>query len=268
MKNRFSPTHLLFVLLTLTALILSACGSGGTGGGGAATEEPVMPTTEPNDQPTDEPVAEDMTISKDILLDPANATDADSLAIVESIYEGLFRVEGDQIVPVLAESYTVAEDGLDYIVVLRSGVTFHDGSALNADAVIANFNRWFDPEAAGHSGDFAAWASIFGGFKGDVDENSQPKSIFDGAEKVDDYTVLIHLTQPDNLFLAKLNNPAFSIVNPAAFSADYFGTQLGTASGTGPYKLSAWTDTGLTLEPNSSYWGGAVATVMLEYLFK
>lgn len=267
MKNRFSPIHVLFVLLTLSALILSACASSGTGGGSEATDEPVAAPTE-SVQPTAAPSDGDMTISKDILLDPANATDADSLTIIGSLYEGLFRVENDQIVPALAESYTVAEDGLDYIIVLRSGVTFHDGTPLNADAVVANFSRWFDPEAAGHSGDFAAWASIFGGFKGETAEGGQPKSVFDGAEKVDDHTVLIHLTQPDNLFLAKLNNPAFYIVSPAAFSVDYFGTQLGIVGGTGPYKLSSWTDTGLTLEPNSSYWGGAVATVMLEYLFK
>jgi peptide/nickel transport system substrate-binding protein len=264
MKKQF---HLLFILLTLSALILTACASGGTGGAGEATDAPVAAPTESGPL-TAAPADGGMTISKDILLDPANATDADSLTVVKSMYEGLFRVENDQIIPMLAESYTVADDGLDYIIILRSGVTFHDGSPLNADAVISNFNRWFDLEAAGHSGDFSAWASIFGGFKGETGEGGQPKSVFDGAEKVDDRTVLIHLTQPDNLFLAKLNNPAFSIVSPAAFNADYFGTQLGIAGGTGPYKLSNWSDTGLTLEPNSSYWGGAVAAVMLEYLFK
>lgn len=267
MKNRFSPIHVLFILLTLSALILSACASGGTGGAGEATDEPVAAPTKAV-QPSAVPADDDMTISKDILLDPANATDADSLTVIETMYEGLFRVEADQIVPLLAESYTVADDGLDYIIVLRPGIKFHDGTPLDADAVIANFNRWFDPEAAGHSGDFAAWASIFGGFKGETAEGGQSKSVFDGAEKVDDHTVLIHLTQPDNLFLAKFNNPAFYIVSPAAFTADYFGTQLGIAGGTGPYKLSSWNDTGLTLEPNADYWGGAVATVMLEYLFK
>lgn len=267
MKKRFQTPHFLFVLLTLSALVLSACASGGTGGGGEPTDEPVAVPTNA-EQPTDAPAVSDMTVSKDILLDPANATDADSLTVIEAMYEGLFRVEGDQIVPVLAESYTVADDGLDYIIVLRAGVTFHDGTPMNADAVIANFNRWFDPEAAGHSGDFAAWASIFGGFKGETDANGAPKSAFDGAEKVDERTVLIHLTRPDNLFLAKLNNPAFFIVSPAAFSADYFGTSLGVAGGTGPYELTSWTETSLTLAPNADYWGGAVATVMLEYIFK
>jgi peptide/nickel transport system substrate-binding protein len=262
MKNRFSPTHVLFVLLTLGALVLSACGSGGTDATKAPTSAPteaVQATTAPADNGT--------AITKDLQLDPANATDADSLMVVRSIYEGLFRVDGDQIVPVLAESYTASEDGLDYIIVLRSGVTFQDGSPLNADAVIANFDRWFDPQADGHTGDFAAWASIFGGFKGDKDANGVAKSEFDGVEKVDDHTVLIHLNRTDNNFLAKLNNPAFFIVSPAAFGGDYFGTKLGSVVGTGPYKLSAWTDSGLSLEPNASYWGTVPASA-LEYQFK
>ncbi len=268
MNRPNQSTRLLLVALTVLALILSACASGGTGGAGAPSEEPAASPVEPEATVVLPAEVEDTSISKDILLDPANATDADSLMVIEAMYEGLFRVEGDQIVPVLVESYTAADDGLDYILVLRPGVTFHDGSALNADAVIANFNRWFDPEAPGHAGDFAAWASIFGGFKGESDENGQPRSVFDGIEKVDERTVLVHLTRPDNLFLAKLNNPAFFIVSPSAFNADYFGTQLGLTGGTGPYKLSAWSDTSLTLEPNGEYWGGAVAAVMLEYMFK
>lgn len=260
--------HLLFLLLTIGALTLAACGSARTGGAGEPTDAPVAAPTDSVETSSPPPADSGMAIAKDILLDPANAVDADSLMVIQSMYEGLFRIENDQIAPMLAESYTVSGDGLDYIIVLRAGVTFHGGSALDADAVIANFNRWFDPEAAGHSGGFAAWASIFGGFKGDLDETGLPKSVFDGAEKVDARTILIHLNQPDNLFLAKLNNPAFFIVDPAAFRADFFGTRLGVASGSGPYKLSAWTETGLALEPFRSHWSGAIATVMLEYPFK
>ena len=94
MKNRFSPIHVLFVLLTLNALILSACASGGTGGAGDATDEPVNAPTEAVQQPG-MPDDGNMTISKEILLDPANATDADSLTVIGAMYEGLFRVEAD-----------------------------------------------------------------------------------------------------------------------------------------------------------------------------
>jgi peptide/nickel transport system substrate-binding protein len=268
MKKQFSTTHLLLVVLTLSALLLTACGGAG-GGGGSPTAAPVNTTSiSGGAEPTAVPPTGGMSISKDILLDPANATDADSLSVLGYIYEGLFKVQGSTVVPVLAESYTVSNDGLDYIITLRPNATFHDGSPVNADAVIANFNRWFDPQDPAHgSGDFAAWASSFGGFKGETGEAGQPKSTFDGAEKVDDYTILIHLTTPDNQFIFKLNNPAFFIVSPAAFGADYFGTSLGTAAGTGPYKLASWTDSGLTLEAFAGYWGKAV-TGTLGFQFK
>ena len=264
MKKTFFQT--LFVLLTLTALLLTACGaSGGTGGGGAATEAPEATPTDIGLAPEINP---EMSIAKEILLDPANAAGADSLLVIGYLYEGLVKLEADAIAPALAESWTVSNDGLDYIFTLRQGVTFHDGTAFNTDAVIANFTRWFDKNDPAHgAGEYAAWASIFGGFKGETADDGAPKSNFDGAEKVDEYTVIIHLAKPDSNFLAKLVNPAFAMVSPAAFGADYFGSSLGKASGTGPYSLSAWAETSLALEPFAFYWGGA-PTNALEFPFK
>jgi len=264
MKNHF--TYRLIVTFALVALMLAACG----GGAETPTQSTVSTQVSVVEQPTNPPTAppSGMAISKDILLDPANATDADSLALVGYIYEGLFKVEGSQVTPVLAASYTVSNDGLDYIIALRPNVTFHDGSPLNADAVVANFNRWFDPEDPNRgSGEYKAWAELFAGFKGETKDDGSPKSIFDGAEKVDDLTVLIHLTVPDPQFIIKLNNPAFYIVNPKVLGDAGFGTSAGKASGTGPYMVDTWNDSALTLKPFASYWGSA-ATETLEYYFK
>ena len=267
MKKPFSPIHTLFIVLTLTTLLLTACGASRGTESGAATDAPAA-SEAPAATESGQPAAADMSIVKDILLDPANATDADSLFVLGYLYEGLAKLEADGLAPALAESWTVSDDGLDYIFTLRQNVTFHDGASFNADAVIANFTRWFDTEDPAHgAGEFAAWASIFGGFKGEIGEGNAPKSNFDGAEKVDDYTVLVHLTNPDDNFLAKLVNPAFGMVSPVAFGADYFGTSLGTASGTGPYQLITWGDSALTLEPFIAYWNGAPAD-KLEFPFK
>lgn len=263
MKKSLSPVSLLFVLLTVAALLLTACGSGG-GGGGSPTDPPQA--TPDSQEPTSPP--SDMSISKDIVLDPANATDADSLLVVGYIYEGLVSIEADAIAPTLAESWTVSDDGLDYIFNLRPNVTFHDGTVFNADAVIANFERWFDKDNATHgSGEFAAWVALFGGFKGEKDDAGLSKSSFDGIEKVNDLTVLIHLNKPDDKFLAKLVNPAFSIVSPAALSAEFFGTSLGKAAGTGTHMLASWTETSLILKPSTGHWNG-IPSGTFEFLFK
>jgi peptide/nickel transport system substrate-binding protein len=155
------------------------------------------------------------------MLDPANATSDNARAAVGYLYEGLVGLEDGNPVGVLAESFTVSEDGLDYIFNLRPGVNFHDGTALNADAVVANFNRWFDPEDPNRgSGEFSAWASNFGGFRGEFTDEGAAKSIYDGIEKVNDFTVLVHLNTQDPDFLVKLSDSAFSIVSPNAFGGE------------------------------------------------
>ncbi|MBI1855772.1 MAG: hypothetical protein HYR93_07915 [Chloroflexi bacterium] len=236
MKNK-----ILFVAILIAMFTLAACG-----GGNQAQSTASTPASAP---------ASVMTISKNITLDPALAADADSRSVIDYVYEGLVKLENGSAVPALASSWTVSGDGLEYIFNLRSGAAFHDGSPVNADAVIANFNRWFDPKDANRgSGKYDAWVTAFKGFKG--------SSTFDGAEKVNEATVILHLNTPDPDFLTKLADPAFSIVSPAALSAAGFGTSSGKDGGSGAYKLGAWTDTGLTLEPASS-----TATGNIEFKF-
>jgi peptide/nickel transport system substrate-binding protein len=237
-----STRFVLFSLFTAAAVFLAACGGTQPLEGGAGA--PSSNTPVGGESPAATRVASP---GGDLALDPANASSENALALVGYLYEGLMRMDGENAVGALAESYTVSEDGLDYIFTLRSGVTFHDGAALNADVVIANFNRWFDPADPNRgSGEFAAWLANFGGFKGDVTEEGKPMSIYDGIEKVNDTTVLVHLNTPDPDFLKKLTDPAFSIVSPDAFS--------GGDGGSGPYRFAGISASTVTLEPFAGYW--------------
>ena len=235
MKNK-----VLFVVLLTAMLVLAACGLQAT-----PAADNSAAATQPQTQPTAPLPPAGTTLSKSIMLDPALATDADSRTVIGYVYEGLVKMDNNTPAPALASSWTVSGDGLDYIFNLQAGATFHDGSPVNADAVIANFNRWFDPSDPNHgSGKYDTWVSDFLGFKG--------KSSFDGIEKVNESTVILHLNTPDPNLLQNLTDPAFSIVSPSALSAAGFGTQTGKDGGTGAYKLGAWTDSSLTLEPASS----------------
>ena len=74
------------------------------------------------------------------------------------------------VIPGLAESWEASEDGLEWTFYLREGVKFHDGTDVNADAVVTNWNRWWDPEDplhVGHTGEFFYFSYFFGGFKGE-----------------------------------------------------------------------------------------------------
>lgn len=242
MKHKFAA---LFVFVLIAVLLLAGCSGGAT-----------SPAPRPTAGPSATPPAS-ITASKALLLDPALAESEDAKAVVGYIYEGLVKLENGEPAIGLASTTNVSEDGLEYTFVLRPGVTFHDGTPLNADAVVANFNRWFDPnDPLRGTGPFNAWSNAFGGFKGEMD-GDKPKSNFDGIEKVDSMTVIAHLNAPDADFLTKLSDPAFAIASPDALKAAGFGTKSGVDGGTGPYRIGTWTDTSLTLEPNPSYWDAA-----------
>jgi ABC-type transport system substrate-binding protein len=271
MNRRMRNTWFVLSLALLASLLLAACRPEPAPiETPAVEEEPEVSESQPAETeavevPTEPEVEAEVEVrtqdgvSKDIRLDPAIAEDDDSLLVSGYIYENLVQLEDDIPSPALATSWVVSEDGLDYIFYLRPGVTFHDGTPLNADAVIANFNRWFDPEdpLRGTVGTYDAWENVFLGFKGETGEDGSATSTFDGIEKIDDLTVLAHLSRQDPTFLLNLTLVYFGIASPTALasSGDDYGTQAGSAVGTGPCYVSEWTDESLTLLPNPDYWG-------------
>ena len=120
-------------------------------------------------------------------LDPALADDGESTKINTNIYEGLVKYADDstEIVPCLAESWDVSDDGLSYTFHLRQGVKFHDGTDFNAEAVKINYDRQL-PGNATENMSYAGF--IFGSVKDIVVD--------------DDYTVTINLTEAQTPFLA------------------------------------------------------------------
>ena len=108
-------------------------------------------------------------------LDVVDETDGESLDWGAQIFDSLLRFEygGTRVVPALAESWELSEDGLEWTFHLRKGVKFHDGTDFNADAVLFNFDRIWDkdhPNRAGNNQNFYYFVWYFGGFKGEVAE--------------------------------------------------------------------------------------------------
>src|SRR5699024_2301140 len=79
---------------------------------------------------------------------PGSTTDGESSRVTRQVLEGLldFEPETFDIQPGLAHDWDVSDDGLTYTFYLEEGVTFHDGTEFNADAVKVNFERWADPD--------------------------------------------------------------------------------------------------------------------------
>lgn len=213
------------------------------------------------------------TAAQPLGLDPALSSDVESQRITRQILEGLVGVDQTtgKPTPLLATEWNESNEGRTYTFKLRTGVTFQDGTPFNADAVVANFNRWFGFTAELRRQ--APGSSFKGVFKAHSDEAAL--SIFKSCTAVDPATVQIDLTQRFTAFLQALTLPAFAIASPAALAAGKADvldqaragrpiSAFGSAPvGTGPFSFKAWNDQSVTLAANPRYWGdrGQIGTL-------
>lgn len=182
--------------------------------------------------------AKDVTVavaSNFTTLDPYDANDTLSQQVAKSFYQGLFGLDKEMKVKnVLAESYTVSDDGLVYTVKLRQGVKFQDGTDFNAAAVKVNLDRASNPDNK-------------------LKRYNLYKNIA-STEAVDPATVKITLKQPFSAFINILAHPATAMISPAAL--EKYGKEIGFHPvGTGPYALETWNQTDFVkVKKNASYW--------------
>lgn len=193
-------------------------------------------------------------------IDPAVSTDDEVLTVSGHVYSQLVEMVDGELVSGLAASWSVSDDGLTYEFILRPNAVFSDGTQVTSDVILANFNRWFDPENPLHGDDseaYVAWKANFAGFRGEVTEDEAPISTFDGIEKVDDLVFLIHLNVPMENFVETITAPEFSILNPILLASEGVdhATINGSVVGTGEYELAAWDEKGLSLVFSDTYWG-------------
>ncbi|MEV4415024.1 ABC transporter substrate-binding protein [Catellatospora sp. NPDC049609] len=211
------------------------------------------------------------------VLDPALAADAESLRITRQVLETLVRPEpgGARTGPGLAERFGVDATGTVWTFRLKQGVTFHDGTPLDAAAVCVNFQRWYHFSGPLQAGDLSAyWQTIFGGFAKNR-SSRLPASLFKSCAARDPGTVEITLTRPSSRFPAAFALPSFAISSPAAlqkYAADRvvgggYPAYGGNPVGTGPYRFVSW-DRGaglVKLEAFDGYHGGKAKVKQLHF---
>ena len=194
------------------------------------------------------------------------------LQVATTIHDSLVRLDPTTFEPQpqLAESWSVSEDGLVWTFKLRSGVKFHDGTDFNAEAVCANFDRWYNAKGLMQSPDVTPyWQDIMGGFAQNEDPELPP-SLFKSCTAKDATTVDLAFTRVSSKIPAALMLPSFSMHSPKALEQYDASTVGGTAedikypsyalehpTGTGPFKFKAWdvANKTLTIERNEDYYG-------------
>lgn len=166
-------------------------------------------------------------------LDPTSAAaGAIDSVLYSNVFEGLTRFGPDGSVnPGLAKGWEISEDGKTYTFMLREGVTFHDGSAMDAEDVKFSLDRARAEDSAN------AQKALFAGIE--------------SVEVVDPLTVKVTLAAPNGNFLFNMAWGDAVIVAPETI-ADIKTTPIGT----GAFTFKNWVQGDkIDLEKNAAYWG-------------
>ena len=183
-------------------------------------------------------------------LDPANGFTGTGHMINHVVYDQLVTFpdeDASQILPRLADSWEISEDGLTYTFSLNPDAVFANGDDVTADDVVFSFNR-------------LKYRDGNPSFLADPIES---------LEAIDDDTVAITVVEPRPSFLSEITSAVFSVSNADVVRAnggtdamdaadtDTAGAYLDSQSaGSGPYMLALWEPQARTeLVRNENYWG-------------
>ena len=182
-------------------------------------------------------------------LDPAIGYDWQNWSMIKSLFSRLvdYTPGTDKIIPSLAESFTVAPDGLTYTFKLRKGVKFSNGREVVADDVKYSIERAVNPKNQGPG------AGFFGAIVGHEEMTARKAETLPGIETPDAGTVIFKLSRPDATFLHVMAINFASVVPKEAVEAA--GGDFGKKPvGSGTFTLKEWViGQKLVFEKNPNY---------------
>lgn len=160
-------------------------------------------------------------------------------ALHGDVYEGLFRLTDDgEVENLLAQDYSVSDDGLTYTFELREGVTFHSGATLSAEDVVHSIERFIASESSA--------------------SRKNELSPIEQVEAVDETTVEVQLSSRS--ISLPYNMSYVWVVNRDAEDLS------SSADGTGPYEFDNWRrGSTLSLNRYDDYWGAAPTNGRVVY---
>ena len=247
------------LLIAVMAVAMACGGSSDKGGGGG---DPLNPSG--NNSSSSGSAKGDLRLvgGDPLTLDPAQASDSGSAGYIVEIFGGLVTLDQNlKIVPDLAESWDVTNDGKTYTFKIRKNAKFHDGRAVTADDVkysldrAAKLGQTTSTTAEAYLGDIVGARDVIRG-KGDS---------ISGVKVVDANTIQINIDASKAYWLAKMTYPTAFVVDKNQVESNPKNWTR-KPNGTGPYKLTEWRlNERILLEANESYHLGAPLTKRVRY---
>lgn len=193
-------------------------------------------------------------------LDPTKTSDTSSSAAISDMFDGLVTedLKGD-VIPALAESWTVSDDGLVYTFKMRDA-QWSNGSPITAQDFVYSMRRLVDP----NTGSSYSWYLETAGVKGAAavtKGGAKPETL--AVKAIDDKTLEVTLESPRPYFLKTLTHPSTFAVPKAVI--DKFGdawTKPENIVVSGAYTLSDWVvNEKLEMVRNEKYWNNAKTVI-------
>lgn len=236
--------------LSLLAVIITGCGSNSTASNSVGNSANTTASNESNPSETVQNSGEKVITGGTVRvamstepdnLDPYLSAATDTNSMMDNVFDGLFEAgEDSDLVPAIASSYQVSEDGLTYTFILKQGIKFHNGADLTSKDV------------------YYSYAKLSG-----LNGQEPLSSKFSGIESIDtpdDYSVVIKL---------KEKNAAFLAANIIAIVPKDYEQQSEKPIGAGPYKFVEYKPgQELVLEKNENFYNKDHTPVIDKVEFK
>ena len=225
-------------------LVAACSGSSGSSETTASTRDSPEPTAS-----SSVPAAGDTTGSGELLeggrfvrlyvdpptLDPHLTTDATSAQVIVEVFGGLVTIDKNlDVVPDLAESWDISDDGRVYTFRIRPDAVFHDGKPVTAEDVRWSLERVTDPltEAPNVDQYLGDIVGVDAKLAGDVLEIS-------GVRVINERTIEITIDAPKSFFLAKMTYPTAFVLDRENIEANP-KNWFRKPNGTGPFNITEY----------------------------
>lgn len=253
---------LILVLMLALSTVLTGCGE---------KTDSAPPVTGPENGTETEGTASEKDANQELVvqtrdnvltMDPNLSSTIPDWKGTTPVYEGLTKIitkeDGNvDIVPGVAESWDVSDDGLTYTFHLRKDAKWSDGEPVTAKDFEYTWQRTFDPEVA------APYAWMVQGVIKNADKiiNKEMDKSELGVKAVDDYTFEMQLERPTPFFLTFAGFPTYAPVRKDLIEKymqegkSTYGSTVDKIVGNGPFIMTLWEPNGkMVYEPNPNYW--------------